>query len=397
MQSTQSIISVLWRYKQNEELSPSELEELEQWLKKSSKNQELFDDLSNEAKWDREISALQARDGDATWNKISNRIEEAERPVHKTHVSWLRYAAAASILILVTSAGYFLLHERKATIRDNVASQNQRYKTDIQPVNNTTVLTLADGTLISLDSSRTGMIARQANTTIIKDSGQLILKLNKGGQSAAIAGYNTLTTPKGGVYQITLPDGSKVWLNAVSTLRFPAAFTDTTRTVEVNGEGYFEITKNNEKPFIVKTAQASIRVLGTHFDVNAYGNEAMINTTLMEGSVALHAGSNHVILKPGEVGSVDKDGALSVGKADLQQAVAWKDKLLWFKDATYEQIMRQLSRWYNIEVEFKNPVKERYSGVLPGNLPISNLLGILEKGGHVNFTLEGNKVTLSED
>ncbi|MBE7172846.1 MAG: FecR domain-containing protein [Williamsia sp.] len=396
MQIAPSIVSVLWRYKQNEELSQPELEELALWLKKSPKNQELFDDLSNEAKWDREIAALQVKDGNATWNKISRWIAETEKPVRKTGVSWLRYAAA-SVIILVASAGYLLLHDRKPINQGSVTSQYQRNKDDIQPVTNTPVLTLADGTVISLDSSRKGIIAKQASTTLIKDSGQLILKLSRRKELSAATGYNTLTTPKGGLYQVALPDGSRVWLNAVSTLKFPAAFTDSIRTVEINGEGYFEIAKNNEKPFIVKTAQASIRVLGTRFDVNAYANEASINTTLMEGSVALHAGSKHTVLKPGEVGSVSKDGAISVGRADLQQAVAWKDRLLWFQDATYEQIMRQLSRWYNIEVDFKGPVREKYSGVLPGNIPISNLLSILEKGGHVNFIIEGKRVTLSEN
>jgi len=247
-----------------------------------------------------------------------------------------------------------------------------------------------------LNSIRSGKVAHQGNIDIIKTDSAALNYQGSGNNSVDIK-YNTLSTPKGSQYSLMLPDSTKVWLNALSTLRFPASFSGPLRKVELNGEAYFEVTGNKNKPFIVQTSRLmSVRVLGTHFNVIAYLNEPVTKAELFEGSISASNGRDSTLIKPGQEVLLNQNGRFSVTAANLEQTTAWRNRIFWYKNAPFDEIMRQLSRWYDMEVIYKEQVNQSYTGILPTNLPLSSVLKILEKSGNVHFTIgEGNKVMVS--
>src|SRR3989339_1647327 len=251
-------------------------------------------------------------------------------------------AVAAVALIFITATLYIFNNEKENPAKEinkivEIAKPMEKplYKNDIKPGGNKAILTLADGTKVVLDDAKEGKLQEQGNTTIIKlDSGRLAYNTRSGSAILEkIVQYNTLTTPRGGKYCVTLPDGTVVWLNASTTLRFPVAFAGKTRKVEVKGEAYFEVAKNEAMPFIVKAGNSEIKVLGTHFNVMAYADEQVIKTTLLEGSVEIAVRKQStereeipaIRLVPGEQAQLDINNALTVVKADLEEAVAWKN------------------------------------------------------------------------
>lgn len=393
MYSNTSIVKILWRYKKHEKLTEGELAELREWLGASALHEDLFDDLSNTQKWDHEIADRFARNSNATWEKIRERMEEiaAQENGGRRKIGWKKYSvAAAALVILLSGVWHFLKIKNQEAIKNIPVA---RFKNEIFPITGTAVLTLSDGSSILLDSAKNGELVKQGSVSIIKtDSGQLHYKA--GGNITGETGYNTLTIPRGGQYHLILPDGSKVWLNAASSLRYPVAFTEKDRTVELSGEAYFEITKNKEKPFLVKESGSVIRVLGTHFNSNAYPDEPVSRTTVLEGSVSVKSGKDSVVLKPDEEAEQNKSGQMSVLQINPEQSIAWKDKLFWFRHASFEQIMRQFSRWYDIDVKYEGKPNQTFTGILPCNLPLTNLLHVLEKGGNVQFTIDGKKLTV---
>jgi ferric-dicitrate binding protein FerR (iron transport regulator) len=206
--------------------------------------------------------------------------------------------------------------------------------------------------------------------------------------------YNTISTPKGGQYQVTLSDGSKVWLNAASSLRFPATFSGKERKVELTGEGYFEVAHNKKMPFHVTVNDLDVEVLGTHFNINAYADESAIKTTLLEGSVKVVKGNETKIIEPGEQASVttSEDEINVKQQVDLEQVVAWKNGIFQFERADIESVMRQISRWYDIDVDYHGRVSEHFGGTISRDVNISDVLKMLEMTGGVNFKIDGKKV-----
>ena len=247
--------------------------------------------------------------------------KEKRRKIFKIR---LRYAAAASIIMIMSTALYFQNLKKKDLIL--VKTESPRFKNDISPGDNRAILTLDDGSRINLDDAKNGVLASESNTNILKKgAGQL--EYSNDGQAVEIVKYNTLSTPMGGQYQLALPDGSKVWLNSGSSIRFPTAFIEKERVVELKGEAYFEIAKNKNQPFIVHTANSmDIKVLGTQFNVMAYDDEKNIKTTLLEGSVQILKESGTALLEPGQAATLNKDtGKIKVADADTEEAVAWKN------------------------------------------------------------------------
>jgi ferric-dicitrate binding protein FerR (iron transport regulator) len=307
---------------------------------------------------------------------------------------------------------YWVTGKRRTVAPGPVA--NNRYKNDVAPGGNKAVLTLANGSTIVLDSAQDGTLAQQGTTKIIKlDGGALAYHAatdSRGetteqtkGQTGPTeqTGYNTIATPRGGQYRIILPDGSKVWLNAASSLRFPAAFTGSERTVELTGEAYFEIAKNAGKPFHVKvpsggTAGGSmdVEVLGTSFNVMAYTNEEKIHTTLLEGKVKVKQGAMAENLTPGRQAIVDQNTqAMEVSDANIEQAVAWKDGLFRFKETDIRELMRQVERWYDVDVVYRTDRGDQdFTGVVSRNKNVSTLLQMLELTGTVHFKIEGKRI-----
>ncbi|MBP6023862.1 FecR family protein [Ferruginibacter sp.] len=306
---------------------------------------------------------------------------------------WMLPAAAAIALLIIS--GYLLFRQEKSKEIAEAKNKKELLINDAKPGGNKAVLTLADGSQIILDSAKDGMITEQGNVKVIKlNNGQLAYN-NSGVQFKEIQ-YNMISTPKGGQYKIILSDGSEVWLNAASAIRYPAAFAGDQREVEISGEVYFEVAKNDKQPFIVKKMndEATIKVLGTHFNVNAYDDESDMKVTLLEGSVKVAKGNNQNVLKPGQQAVLTSDSRLTtLNSVDLDEVMAWKNgKFDFGEKANIEDIMRQLARWYDLEVEYKGRVTQQFWGSISRNVNASQVFKMLEATGGVTFKMEGKKV-----
>ena len=306
-------------------------------------------------------------------------------------ISIMPYFRWAALILCISLIGYFSLKPKnQAPISNKDAST---VTNEITPGGNKAILTLADGRDIILDNSGNGKLADQGNAQVIKTNGKLIY--DEGAIPNENVFYNTVATPRGGQYQLQLPDGSKVWLNAASSLKFPTAFAGKTRNVELTGEAYFEISKNAAMPFIVKSLGQTIEVLGTHFNINAYNDEIAIKTTLLEGSVKVIKGTHIALMKPGQQSRVRFNGSESIELSDntnTDEVTAWKNGLFQFDDADIRTVMRQISRWYDVDVQFEGvPPSDHYKGKVRRNANITSVLKILELSG-VNFKIEGKKI-----
>ncbi|SDE41814.1 FecR family protein [Mucilaginibacter pineti] len=311
---------------------------------------------------------------------------------------WARYVAAAVIVIAVGIGMYNYVTKPSGKTHPSTTAQNI-----IVPGRNKAYLVLADGKRISLTDQKNGAIATQAGVQVLKTAdGQLSYVIADQGHSASLV-YNTIETPKGGQYEVVLPDGSKVWLNAVSSLRFPSSFAGlAARKVELKGEAYFEVAKSTHSnlpvPFQVSTNKQEIQVLGTHFNVNSYADEEQTKTTLLEGSVRVQSADKQFaeVLKPGEQ-SLLSNNRLMVQRANIEEAVAWQNGNFSFYAEDISSIMRKLERWYNIEVDYKGQVTdERYYGSIARSKNITEVLKMLEKAQGVHFKIEGRRVTVMQ-
>ncbi|WP_440134415.1 FecR family protein [Chitinophaga sancti] len=308
--------------------------------------------------------------------------------MEKRPFRWIRYAAAV-VIILAAARGGFLWKSYKSKPLAHTQTVH-----DIMPGGDKALLTLADGSTIVLDSMGNKQIAQQGGTSIVKAAGGK-LTYNAANNSNKVL-YNKISTPRGGQFQVTLPDGTQVWLNALSSLRFPTIFNGNNRTVELTGEAYFEVQKDAAKPFLVKVGGMQIDVLGTSFDVMAYPDEKQIQTTLIEGLVKVSADGQAKVLQPGQQLQLQKDGKLDLlNTADIESAIAWKNGYFKFNQADLQTVMRQLARWYDVEVNFEGPIPDfRFVGELKRTAGLSTNLKILSYS-QVNFKMEGNTITVT--
>jgi ferric-dicitrate binding protein FerR (iron transport regulator) len=334
----------------------------------------------------------------------------------------MRRMAAAAVLLLVVGVGAYFQFSRKTdkhAITAPVAIKKNQGIDVPAPSGNNAILTLADGSTVVLDSVQNGMLTRQGDAQVSKtNAGRLVYNITDGkpanvtgqepanaagqkpanvtGQKPAEMFFNTVSTRRGGQYQIVLPDGSKVWLNTVSSLRFPTAFSGKERVVELTGEAYFEIAANAKMPFYVRTNGMTVEVLGTHFNVMAYDNEAEIKTTLLEGAVKVFKGDKSSVLAPGQQMRLDKKGGFRLDEhADVELAMAWKNGFTSFKSADIRSIMRQVERWYDIDVVYDGDVPERtFSGGISRDANLSELIRLLEVS-KIHFRMEGRKLTVT--
>lgn len=299
---------------------------------------------------------------------------------------------AASIIIIISTGLYFYKLRKVQEIVQ--AGKPAPIQKDIDPGGNKAVLTLADGSKIVLDDSGQGFIASQAGINIRKSPDGSIVYDMQGAenQKAASEIYNTIETPKGGKYQLILPDGSKVWMNAASSLRFPAVFKGKERHVELTGEAYFEVAKNKKLPFTVQTKDQTIYVTGTQFNVMAYNDESYSATTLIEGTVQVSNTSQKLIMEPGEQ-VVNKGGTpLIKREVAVEEAIAWKNGLFQFNNTDIQTVMRQISRWYDVSVEYQGAVpSNHFGGYISRDSKLSQVLKMLELSG-VRFSIEENKI-----
>jgi hypothetical protein len=318
-------------------------------------------------------------------------------------LSWIRVAAAAIVVLFISGVAYFVLSQQnKEKITTSVDVQ-EKEAAKILPGGNHAILTMANGSKIILDSVQNGNI-QSGGATISKQGGVLVYDGSSPAKPGADVVYNTLTTPPGGQYKLILADGSKVWLNASSSLRFPTAFTGKERNVELTGEAYFEVAhissslrggREDAKPFHVNVNGMQVEVLGTHFNVNAYGDEGAIKTSLLEGSVKIKKGNVSGLLKPGQQGVLkNNSNNIEIKNADMSQAVAWKNGLFQFDGADIKTIMREIGRWYDVEIEYAGKVPERrFEGKISRDSQLSDVLKILELS-NVKFAVEGKKIVV---
>ncbi|TWV93037.1 DUF4974 domain-containing protein [Chitinophaga pinensis] len=307
-------------------------------------------------------------------------------PVRKT-IPLKRFAVAASLLLLAGTAYWLLQHKR---VEKQPLLVTQPAQQHILPATNKAMLTLADGTTVPLDSTGKQLI-QQGNVAIRQQNGQLLYASQP---TDGNIHYNKLTTPRGGQFRLVLPDGTKVWLNSASMLRYPTTFSGKDRVVELEGQGYFEIAANAQQPFKVKVRDIEVLVLGTDFDVMAYGDENSVNTTLLTGSVLVKEGSTKQLLRPGQQAVVDnQDHQLTVRTADIRKVTAWKNGMFVFNDMALPAILREVARWYDVDIVYQaSPGAELYGGGIGRDLQLADVLTLLEGNGFNHFRIEGRKV-----
>ncbi|WP_295771673.1 FecR domain-containing protein [uncultured Mucilaginibacter sp.] len=305
---------------------------------------------------------------------------------------WYRYAAA----VLVVAAGAAIYFTTQSPANQSIA---KRYKNDVKPGFEQATLTLANGKVVNLSQANNQGTIQEHGVSIQKGADGTLLYHYDAGQASSNAdtSHNTIKTPRGGQFQVVLSDGSHVWLNTASSLTFPVNFTQQNRTVKLTGEAYFEVAKNAKSPFLVITDKQQVKVLGTHFDINAYADEPVTKTTLLEGKVSVVTAQKSTTISPGEQ-AVFANGNISVKTADLEEAMAWKNGLFLYNQQSLENIMRQVSRWYNVDVVYEDQdVKNQlFSGALSRFKNISEMLEVLETTGSVHFKIEGRRVTVMQ-
>lgn len=348
----------------------------------------VFFQLLKEGKLSEELEAVMNEDlaaADETTEEPTYRI-----PLYKR--AWVRVAAA--ILVLLSVAGGYLLRNKSPEPAIAITEKKQPIINDLAPGGNKAILELADGSAIVLDSASNGALTKQGAAAVTKKDGHLAYNLD--GKEPAAVLFNTIKTPRGGQYQLELTDGTKVWLNAASSLRFPTAFAGAERKVELTGEAYFEVAKNASMPFVVAVAdKANVQVLGTHFNINAYDDEATINTTLLEGKVKVSGSGDAKTIEPGQQARLNANGQIAINRnPDIEQVMAWKNGLFHFEGENIDVIMRQLARWYDFDVTYDKQVTEKFFVKINRNTNISNIFKILETTGGAHFKIDGKKITV---
>ena len=347
-----------------------------------------------------------------TYENIRKEVQKEKK--HKGGIKsvltliWLRYAAAAAIFTAGAVGVYYVFFNRVSKTEVIVNDKKSPQVQDVAPPANTNaVLTLANGTKIVLDSAKNGALAVQGSIKVLKlADGQI--SYNGTVDNIDEVKYNMLTVPRGSqVVSLTLSDGTKVWMNAESSLRYPTAFVGNERKVEISGEAYFEVVHLTPRPspqggeggrptpFIVKKGDTEVEVLGTDFNVNAYDDESNIRVTLVEGSVKVKNANESITIKPGDQAEINKQGKIGLNKnVDVEAVMAWKNGLFVFNYTDLELIMRQIGRWYDVDVQYSGTpaIEKHYSGYMPRLVNLSRVLHMLESAGGVEFTIDGKKI-----
>ena len=404
MNSVEKRIASLIIKQHRGELTVAESIELEQWANENAANRELLQQLTNDELLRQELIAFYESEEakETIWKKIDAATAESTQiaPVYAPRLNKYRYlAAAVAVGAVLTTVVYFWSQNKTAPT--NTTPVAKAAINDVMPGGNKATLKLSDGKTIVLDDAQNGLLAQQGAVQIEKQDGALMYGQASLKEAPAI---NTLATPAGGQFQLKLPDGTRVWLNASSSITYPTAFTGNERRVIISGEGYFEVAtlrlrSGQKMPFKVSIQKGNnkqpteVEVLGTHFNINAYNDEALIKTSLLEGKVKIVSdyfnGKQSAILKPGQQAQVEVEGKMKVKEnASMEEVVAWKNGEFLFQSADIGTLMRQVARWYDIEVKYPNGMpKDKFSGKIGRNVNLSQLLEIL-KYSEVKFELK---------
>lgn len=382
-------VNYLYRLYLDRNMSPSELEEFQQVILDPDHQNVLQQQI--EKHWDGLADDNLLDLPQAKMNEVFSTIVAHPQPSARRDKFWPSFAFAAAIVIVVFGAGLFYYSlNTKPQQTEQLANKNE-----ITPGIQAATLTLANGKKIRLDDTANGLLAKEAGVTITKSaSGQLIYEIKDA--DAEKNKINTLSTAKGETYQLRLPDGSLVWLNAASSLTYPVNLIESEkRRVRLEGEGYFEIARDKTHPFVVESKGQQIEVLGTHFNVSNYSDEPLVRTSLLEGSIQING---KTILKPGEQSSVNAAGKITVEKVDVNKSVAWKNEKFAFEDDNIESIMRKLARWYNVEIIYQGDFSQRtFSGTISRRDDISRILDKIAFTQVVRFKIDGKRIYVSRN
>lgn len=374
------------------DLTEQERLSLNEWLMESAGNQVLYNEFTNETTLASELAILAKFDVQADWQKIAKQtIDTQNKPATIVGINYRKWLSAAAILLIACLGVFQFWVSRNNSHAISKISKHPII--DIVPGGNKATLKLADGTIISLNDSVNGFQATQQNVKLVIQNGEITYQSL--GQDNEII-YNTITTPRGGQYKLLLDDGTKVWLNAASSIKYPTAFSGDERIVELTGEGYFEVAHDASKPFkVVLPGIGRVDAIGTAFNINAYSDEHITKTTLVQGKVKVAFGSKTDFLNPGQQAQLFPSGQLLVlNQVDLDEVVAWKNGQFIFKQMNVENIMKQIGRWYEIEVIYNGPVsQETFSGIVSRASHLMEVLKIMEEGG-VRFKIDGKKISV---
>ena len=370
------------------QLSNEEVSELEGWANESPVNRAWLDRLSDDELLEKEIQQfrnIDAAEGHARWVAYM----QARRGSRVRRMAGWSVAAA----VLITAGVVWVT--RSGVKHDVVPAVTAIAPTVIAPGRNAATLTLGNGQRVLLDSAGTGALTIQGGSKLIKlDSGSLAYSTANSGSSAVV--YNTLVTPRAGQFKLILPDGTQVWLNNASSLRYPSSFIGSNRTVELTGEAYFEVARNTTQPFRVKVGGLSVQVLGTEFNISDYPDEPELRTTLVQGKIKVESKVKDAVLQPGQQVVATEDGGWTTLKSvNTEEVTDWRFGLFTFDNADLHTVMRQLARWYDVDVEFRGAVPDkRVQGQMHRDLTLNQVLEIL-KDKDVQFTLQGRKLIVT--
>jgi transmembrane sensor len=317
--------------------------------------------------------------------------------------------ATASVLLVLASAAIIWIFYGHSPVRGSIAARLTSDSQTIRPLGNRATLTLGNGSVVDLDALKEGPVIGEGGVRIDKQQAQLVYKplgavedKTSGGvvtgDASAISEmvYNTLRTPRGVMYSVVLSDGTRVWLNASSSLRYPTTFTGRVRQVSLSGEAYFEVAQNPSQPFQVTVNGMEVNVLGTHFNIMAYDDESTVTTTLLEGAVKVDYMLKSATLVPGQQSLLMRDGRdMRVRNVDVEEAVAWKNGILQFRSEDIRSVMRKVARWYDVDVRYEGEISDHFSGAIYRNAEVSGLLRNMELTHTVHFRIEGRTITVS--
>jgi transmembrane sensor len=407
-----------------EESSPAEQVELERWRAEAPANQALWEELQDPAMVAETLAKLDQLHRQEAWTRV-DAYAATHRPMRPNagrggqesgalrRVGWRKYAVAAVLIALLGTCAWWIVQRRMA---ESQLARTGKPRDVSAPATNRATITLAGGQQVFLDSAGNGALARQGSAQLVKlGSGQVAYQASVTPLSHGEMLYNTLSNPRGSqVVSLMLSDGTRVWLNAASSIRYPVVFNGQDRTVEISGEGYLEVAPNAGKPFKVQQGRTMIEVLGTAFNVNAYADELALKVTLLSGKVRVYNNGNNVLLQPGQqavvagsaaggggAGSVTGGSAAGsvrqVGFVDTAAVMAWKNGLFAFHNADLPMVMRQLARWYNIDVSYEGIIpqeKYQFNGKMGKDLSLNNVLDLLSHA-QVHYSIEaGNKLVI---
>ncbi|PTS91970.1 hypothetical protein DBR11_28040 [Pedobacter sp. HMWF019] len=384
----------------NEKYSDQQLKELYYWLDRTDLDEytevlNIWENIAEEVPCSPFVNAVllsRIEDGLDNMERAGKLVNERKKWLGKSYV---RVMGAAASLLLIAFVGLFFYYKKNENSEHIV---NAHFEADIPPGGNRAMLILADGSKVNLNDLKKGQVVPEKGVQIVKSAdGQLVYSIKEQDGDLGPSLYNTIQTPVGGQYLVYLPDGSKVWLNAASSLRYPLAFSHKERIVELTGEAYFEVAKDKAKPFQVRTTKQTVEVLGTHFNVNSYMDETDTKTTLVEGSVRIHTVKygKTVVLVPGDQAQVS-EGEVNIKHVDVNDAAAWKDGFFVFNDENIPSVMRKISRWYDVEVIYEGNVSKDkdLAGSVSKFSNVSEILKTLELTRLVHFKVNGKKITV---